>query len=470
MQIKEIENNIFELKSSNKVNIRLFLDKKLLDALESTVFQQLLNIAELPGVISPVCAMPDTHSGYGFPIGGVAAFDAEEGVISAGGVGFDIACGVRTLLTPLSLRDILPIQEDLADELFQRVPAGVGSKGDIKLSFKEVDKMLVGGARWAIEQGFGEEIDLQFIEDDGVAKEANPDFVSKKAKERQKYEMGTLGAGNHYLEVQVVEEIFDLEKAKIFGLSLNQIVVSIHCGSRGLGHQVATEYMQEMVKYTQKRKLSLPDKNLAYAPIKSELGRRYFSAMQAAINCALANRQIITHLVRSAFNKFFKGIFLALLYDVSHNTCRKEVYEVKGKLKELYVHRKGATRSFGPRNKFIPFKYQKAGQPVLIGGSMGTFSYILAGGDNSDKLSFGSTCHGAGRVMSRNQAKKTYSGKNLISKLNKAGIVVRGHSYKGLAEEAPSAYKDVSRVVEVTHNLGLSTKVARLRPLIVIKG
>ncbi|MDQ7031962.1 MAG: RtcB family protein [Desulfonauticus sp.] len=469
-KIVPINNYTYEplFQTALNTNIILFSDKTLISQIEKEVWRQLYNVACLPGVVSPVCAMPDTHAGYGFPIGGVAAFDPERGgVICAGGVGFDIACGVRTLLSPLSYAEVKPIQKELADALFQALPAGVGSKAKFKLSIKQLDQLLLQGTKWAVKQGFGEQSDLEFIEDRGEAKQARPDYVSDKAKKRQQQEMGTLGAGNHYAEIQVVEKIFEPNIAKIFGLKENQIVISIHCGSRGLGHQVATDYIAEMLR---KSSVSIPDKNLACAPIFSKLADRYLGAMYAAFNCAWVNRQILTHLIREVFSKFFKAIFLPLLYDVSHNTCRQETYKIDGKERLLFIHRKGATRSFGPNHPDLPLKYKNTGQPVLIGGSMGTKSYILAGTNKSLELSFGSTCHGAGRIISRKQAKKTYSGKILLKELSQQGIEIRCRSFQGLAEEAPLAYKDVAQVVEITHNLGLAKKVAQLKPVIVIKG
>lgn len=472
-ELKRIDKYIFEYpkKGQMLVAARLFVDKSILQDVEDKVIEQLINVASLPGIVGYALAMPDVHSGYGFPIGGVAAFDpAWGGVVSGGGVGFDIACGVRTLLTPLTIKDLSSGKERLADRLFAKIPAGVGSKGKLKLSLKEMDRLLEQGARWAIEKGFGEEGDLEFIEEKGVAKGARPDFVSQKAKERQELEMGTLGSGNHYLEVQIVEEVLDKDKARAFGLWEKQVVVSIHCGSRGLGHQIGTDYMREMALEAKKKGNKLVDRELAYAPIGSKLGQRYLGAMRAGINCALANRQIITHLVREVFKEIFNLNQLPLLYDVSHNTCREEVHLIDGKKRLLFVHRKGATRAFGPKHPELPLKYQQAGQPVLIGGSMGTSSYVLAGTQRGMELSFGSACHGAGRVLSRNQAKKKFVGKKLIEMLAKENILVRGHSLRGLAEEAPLAYKDVDRVVEVCAQLGLVEKVAKLRPLIVIKG
>jgi len=472
-KLKQVDKYIYEypVEALMQVPARIFADQDILADLEDKVIHQLVNVASLPGIVGAALAMPDVHSGYGFPIGGVAAFDpGAGGIISGGGVGFDIACGVRTLRTPLSLKDLKAREELLADELFRTIPAGVGSRGKLKLSLKEMDKLLSEGASWAVKKGFGVEEDLEFIEEKGVAQGARPDFVSAKAKQRQEAEMGTLGSGNHYLEVQVVKEIYDVKKAQLMGLSLNQVVVSIHCGSRGLGHQIGTDYMREMVLAAKKSGYFLADRELAFAPIYSKLGEQYLGAMRAGINCALANRQIITHWVREVFKRIFGSEVLPLLYDVSHNTCREEVHEVKGKKRVLFVHRKGATRAFGPGHPELPLKYRPIGQPVLIGGSMGTSSYVLVGTKKGMELSFGSACHGAGRVMSRNQAKKSFSGRELIASLAQKGIVIRGHSWRGLAEEAPLAYKDVTRVVEVCAQVGLVEKVARLEPVVVVKG
>jgi tRNA-splicing ligase RtcB len=366
--------------------------------------------------------------------------------------------------------EILGRKKDLADELFRSIPAGVGSTGGIRLNTKDMDRMLSGGAVWAVSQGYGSTNDLACIEEHGRMAGADPSLVSDLAKKRQEQEMGTLGSGNHYLEVQVVREIFDEQAADAFRLRKNDCVVSIHCGSRGLGHQIGTDFMRDMAKEAGKHGIALPDRELACALIDSPLGRSYLGAMRAGVNCALANRQIISHLVRGAFDRLFPGSHLSLLYDVSHNTCKEERHSVRGKLKRLFVHRKGATRAYGPNHPDIPPEYQAVGQPVIIGGSMGTSSYVLAGTTQGMELSFGSACHGAGRIMSRKQAAKKWQGRELVQKLETQGIEVRGHSYRGLAEEAPGAYKDVDQVVEVSEQAGLARKVARLQPLICIKG
>jgi tRNA-splicing ligase RtcB len=401
----------------------------------------------------------------------VAAFDPDEGgVVSAGGVGFDVSCGVRCLLTGLSADAILSVQEPLAEALFTAIPAGVGSTGQIRLSDAEMDAMLRGGARWAVAQGYGEAADLERIEEHGCMAGADPKAVSAQAKKRQREEMGTLGSGNHYLEVQRVAEIYDEATAAAFGLVRDQVVVSIHCGSRGLGHQIGTEYLKEMALAAKSYGIVLPDRELACAPITSPVGQRYLGAMRAAINCALANRQVITHLTRRVFAEFFPGLSLPLLYDVSHNTCKVETHEVDGRRRSLYVHRKGATRAFGPGHPELPEALRPVGQPVLIGGSMGTASYVLVGTRESEALAFSSACHGAGRAMSRQQALKRWQGREVVESLARRGVVVRSPSFRGVAEEAPEAYKDVSAVVDAADRAGLARKVAKLVPLVCIKG
>ncbi|MCR4302030.1 MAG: RtcB family protein, partial [Sulfuricaulis sp.] len=440
-------------------------------AMDHKVYEQICNVAILPGIVKASYAMPDAHWGYGFPIGGVAAFDPDEdGVVSAGGVGFDISCGVRCLHTGLTVDDVLPVQKTLANTLYREIPAGLGSTGAIRLDHAEMDAMLTGGARWAVERGWGSEADLDHIEELGQMRGARPDSVSDHAKKRQRDEMGTLGSGNHYLEVQKVARIFDDKAAAAFGIKENDVVVSIHCGSRGLGHQIGTEFLKQMVTSAADYGIKLPDRELACAPIQSPLGENYLGAMRAAINCALANRQILTHLVRAAFAQVVANSRLPLLYDVSHNTCKVEEHVVDGRRRQLYVHRKGATRAFGPGHPDIPTRFRAVGQPVLIGGSMGTSSYILAGTKTAASLSFSSACHGAGRAMSRHQAHKTWKGRQVIDDLAARGILIRSPSGRGVAEEAPGAYKDVSAVVEATNMAGLARTVARLEPLVCIKG
>jgi tRNA-splicing ligase RtcB len=445
----------------------IFASEALLREMDEKVREQAANVATLPGIVGASYAMPDAHWGYGFPIGGVAAFDADEGgVVSAGGVGFDISCGVRCLLTGLKREDIVAVQQPLAEALFARIPAGVGSTGAIRLSDAETEAMLTGGARWAVERGWGEPADLERVEEGGQMKHAKPAAVSAHAKRRQRDEMGTLGSGNHYLEVQEITEVYDEAIARAYGVAVGDAVVMIHCGSRGLGHQIGTEFLKQMALAAPRYGIALPDRELACAPIHSEIGQEYLGAMRAAINCALANRQILTALVREVFADFFPDARLALLYDVSHNTCKVEEHGGR----RLYVHRKGATRAFGPGHPELPPALRAAGQPVLIGGSMGTGSYILAGTKASESLAFSSACHGAGRAMSRHQALRNWRGREVVDELAARGILVRSPSMRGVAEEAPQAYKDVSAVVDAADAAGLAKKVARCVPLICIKG
>jgi tRNA-splicing ligase RtcB len=449
----------------------LYGDREQILQMDDKVYEQLRNVTMLPGLAGPVYAMPDAHWGYGFPIGGVAAFDADAGgVVSAGGVGFDISCGVRILHTGMQAADIENARSALADSLYANIPVGVGSEGAISLDPASMNRMLEGGARWAVEQGYGNADDLERTEERGCIAGADPDAVSERAKKRQRREMGTLGSGNHYLEVQRVAEIFDANAAAAYGLAIDDLVVSIHCGSRGLGHQVGTDYLREMLLAAGSFGITLPDRELACAPIRSELGQRYIGAMRAGMNCALANRQIITHLTRAVFAGHFPQAELSLLYDVSHNICKVETHVVDGVSRELHVHRKGATRAFGPGNPDLDEELAKVGQPVLIGGSMGTASYVLAGTRESEQRALSSACHGAGRAMSRRKARKEYGGREVVDELARRGIVVRSPSLRGIAEEAPLAYKDVNRVVDNAHRAGLARKVARLAPVVCIKG
>lgn len=460
-----------EPQGAMRVPAIIYADADLIRDMDDKVYEQAANVAALPGIVQACYVMPDAHWGYGFPIGGVAAFDAEEGgVVSAGGVGFDISCGVRTMLTGLSLPDIMPAKRQLAEALFQQIPAGVGSQGAITLDAAEMDAMLTGGAAWAIKQGWGDKADLERIEENGMVSGAEPACVSERAKERQRREMGTLGSGNHYLEVQTVAEIFDAKVAQAFGLALDGVVVTIHCGSRGLGHQIGSEYLREMAISAKETGIVLPDRELACAPIKSDVGQRYLGAMRAATNCALANREILGHYARRVFGHFFPGCGLRLLFDVSHNTCKSERHVIDGKLRELFIHRKGATRAFGPGHEGLPAALQSHGQPVLIGGSMGTGSYILVGAASSEQKAFSSACHGAGRALSRHAALKRWSGRKVIDELAAEGILIRSPSTRGVAEEAPGAYKDIGAVVAAAEHAGLARRVARLRPVICIKG
>lgn len=449
----------------------IFGSEALINDMDDMVVRQVCNVAALPGIVGSSFAMPDAHWGYGFCIGGVAAFDpAQGGVVSAGGVGFDISCGVRTLHTGLKAADMVSLAEPLAEALYRKIPAGVGSTGKVKLTMSRLDDVLVGGARWAVENGYGRHEDLRFIERGGCMPGADPSHVSDQAKKRQLEEMGTLGSGNHYLELQKVEEIYDDQAAAAFGIEPGDIKVSIHCGSRGLGHQIGTDYLKLMATTARQCGIELAEKELACAPLDSTAGKNYLAAMRAGVNCALANRQMLTHLVREAFGSVTSRADIRLLYDVSHNTCQEEEHAVEGKRKRLFVHRKGATRAWGPGRAELPAEYRQAGQPVLIGGTMGTCSYILAGTEQSERLAFGSACHGAGRSMSRNAALRQYHGKEVVGRLAAQGILIRSRSLRGVAEEAPQAYKDVSEVVEATHQAGLARKVARLVPLVCVKG
>ncbi len=460
-----------EPQGSMRVPAIIYADEDLIRDMDDKVYEQIVNVAALPGIVGAAYAMPDAHWGYGFPIGGVAAFDAVEGgVVSAGGVGFDISCGVRTLTTGLRVPALLKKQRELADALYAHIPAGVGSTGAIRLDPAEMDAMLAGGAAWALQRGYGRREDLERIEEKGCMAGADPDAVSDRAKHRQRDEMGTLGSGNHYLEIQEVAEIHDPLAAEAFGLRQGEVVVSIHCGSRGLGHQIGTEYLRDMANAAREHGIHLPDRELACAPITSDVGRRYLGAMRAGINCALANRQIIGHLAREVFAEILPAARLDLLFDVSHNTCKLEEHDVAGKKKPLFVHRKGATRAFGPGHPDLPEPLRRTGQPVLIGGSMGTASYILAGTRESEARAFSSACHGAGRRMSRHQAIKSWRGRQVVDDLAARGILIRSPSMRGIAEEAPGAYKDVSAVVESAERAGLAKTVAMLKPLVCVKG
>lgn len=449
----------------------IYASEALIQDMDPKVYEQVTNVAMLPGIVRASYAMPDAHWGYGFPIGGVAAFDPDlGGVVSAGGVGFDISCGVRTLHTGLTAKAIQPVQAPLADALFRTILAGLGRRGQVHLDLQEMDAMLAGGARWAVERGYGTREDLERIEERGCMAGAMPGHVSAHAKQRQQDEMGTLGSGNHYVEVQEVREVFDAGAAAAFGMHVGDILVSVHCGSRGLGHQIGTEFLKQMAIAASGHGIDLPDRELACAPIQSPLGQAYLGAMRAAINCALANRQIITHLVRQAFREILPQANLPLLYDVSHNTCQLEAHGIDGQSRHLFVHRKGATRAFGPGHPDIPGALRPVGQPVLIGGTMGTASYILVGTPEGMSLAFGSACHGAGRRMSRHQALKQWRGQEVIDDLARRSMLIRSPSLRGVAEEAPGAYKDVGAVVEAAHQANLACKVARLEPRICIKG
>ncbi|MEE8638505.1 MAG: RtcB family protein, partial [Candidatus Margulisiibacteriota bacterium] len=418
---------------------------------------------------------PDIHFGYGFPIGGVAAFDPDlGGIISPGGVGYDINCGVRVLRTSLHSDEVIPKIRDIVNELAREVPSGVGSRGPISLSESDMNKVLTKGPKWAVENGYGEENDILHTEENGAMQGADPTQVSNHAKERGSDQLGTLGSGNHFLEVQVVDEIFDEKAANAFGLWKDQITIMVHSGSRGLGHQVCTDYINVMRGAVAKYNISLPDRQLCCAPIESPEGLRYFSAMAAAANYAWCNRQLLMHWTRKSFAKIMGAspgkLGISLIYDVCHNIAKKEKHQVDGKEKVLCIHRKGATRAFPAGHPVLPKDYMNVGQPVLIPGDMGRYSYVLIGTERAMKETWGSVCHGAGRMMSRAAATRKFSVGQLLSDLEKKGIIVRSASKKGLVEEAPGAYKDVREVVDVVHNSGLARKVARMRPLGVVKG
>jgi len=450
---------------------RFFLSESLAKTLEPGAVQQLANVATLPGILKNSLAMPDIHWGYGFPIGGVAAFSVDEGIISPGGVGFDINCGVRLLSTPLLHKDVSG-RRDLIDELFRTVPTGVGAKSCLKVSSQSLDGMMVKGARWAVSAGYGVERDLMRCEEGGFMNAADTRFISAKAKQRGIPQGGTLGSGNHFLEIQVVREIFDPDAAKAFGLTLGQVCCMIHCGSRGLGHQVCTDHLKILESATKKYHITIPDRQLACAPITSPEGRAYFGAMAASANYAWANRQMITHTTRQVLSKMFRVEYeeMPLIYDVAHNVAKIEEHILDGKSRKVCVHRKGATRAFGPGSRDLPPDLTSIGQPVIIPGSMGTSSYVLRGTQLAMDRTFGSTCHGAGRIMSRTQAKKTLNGREITANLLKEGIIVRAHSENAIADEAPGVYKPSDEVVNVVHEVGISRLVARLSPLGVIKG
>ena len=454
-----------------RVPVVLYTDAALLDSLDERALAQARRVATLPGIVGACYTLPDAHWGYGFPIGCVAAFDPElGGIVSAGGVGFDISCGVRMLLTGLARNVVHEQRVALADALFDAVPCGMGREGRLRLSDHELDMLLAGGARWAVKHGFGEERDLERVEDRGCAAGAQPSCVSLHARERQRAEVGTLGSGNHYLEVQHVAEVQDARVAAAFGLVQGEVVVTIHCGSRGLGHQVGTDYLREMLAAAPSFGIELADRELACVPLRSGLGQRYLGAMRAASNCALANRQVITHIVRLIFGRLFQRHDLPLLYDVSHNTCREERHVFGGRERRLFVHRKGATRALGPLHPELPIELREHGQPVLVGGSMGTGSWVLVGTSAAHSRAFGSACHGAGRALSRSEALRRWSGSTLVHELAERGIVVRSPSFRGIAEEAPGAYKDVDLVVAIAERAGLARRVARLEPIACIKG
>jgi len=464
-----------EYRDDMRVPARLFGDEELLAAaFRDRTVEQLTNAATLPGIVKYALAMPDFHQGYGFPIGGVAAMRADGGVISPGGVGYDINCGVRLLGTHLEREEIAPYLRDLTTALFRACPGGVGGKGRVHVSERELDELTVQGSRWALSRGLARQEDLAHTEEQGCLAGADPGQLSARAKERGRPQVGSRGAGNHFLEIDAVVEIYDAEVADAFGLWEGQVAVQIHCGSRGFGHQVCDDFVRRLQPAVQKYGIQIPDRELVCAPLDSPEGRAYFGAMACAVNYAFVNRQVLVAGVREAFEQVLAGkvhdFDLFQVYDVAHNIAKFEEHDVDGRRMRLCVHRKGATRAFGPGYEGLSADYRKVGQPVLVPGSMGTASYVLVGTRKAMALTFGSTCHGAGRVMSRSKARKSFPAGQLRHELKQAGIIVQAGSNRVLMEEAPAAYKDVSRVVEVVHGAGLARKVARLQPLAVIKG
>lgn len=464
-----------DYKHGMKVPARIYASEKLFSEMDEGVFEQVTNVACLPGIVKYALCMPDGHWGYGFPIGGVAAFNPDKGIISPGGVGFDINCGVRLVQTNLTYEEVKPKLGELIDLLFRIIPSGVGSEGMIKLSKNELNDVLVKGASWCLQKGYGWPEDIKHIEEQGQIVSANPDNVSPRAIERGLKQLGTLGSGNHYLEIQRVNKIFNHEIAKVFGIEKEgQITVMVHCGSRGFGHQIGTDYLRLFSKIMPKYGLKILDRELTCAPYRSKEGQRYYGAMACGANLAFANRQVIVHRIREGFSRVFKKdarkMGLNTVYDVAHNIAKLEEHEVDGQKAKLLVHRKGSTRSFGPNRREVPENYRKVGQPVLLGGSMETSSYLLVGTDKAYQETFGSTSHGSGRTMSRTKARKRVRGRDLQQKMALAGIQVKTRSYSDLAEEAGFAYKDISEVVETIHQAGISLKVAELKPLANIKG
>ncbi|MBW6442802.1 RtcB family protein [Patescibacteria group bacterium] len=472
-KLKKIEENVYELPKEENMLVpgRIFFSKKMIETIEEDSLKQVQNVAKLPGILKYSIGLPDMHVGYGFPIGGVAAFDLDQGVITPGGVGYDIDCSVRLLKTNLKKEDITKDNEKIAKALFKKIPSGLGKGSRFNISRQELKKVLEKGVNYIIEKGYGKKEDLLYLEEGGCIPGAEASKVSSKAIKRGIGQLGTLGSGNHFLEVGYVEEIYNKEVASVFGLEKNQVTILIHCGSRGLGHQIASDYIKLMEEeYGFK---NLPDRELINAPIKSRLGRDYYSAMAAAANFAFVNKQIITHWIREEMKELFpekKDLEIKVVYEVCHNIAKFEKYNIDGKEKTVCVHRKGATRSLGPGRIEIPEAYRAVGQPVLIPGTMGTASYVLVGTKKAEELTFGSTVHGAGRVMSRSSALRNIRGEKIKKDLKNKGIEIEAGSWKSFSEESPNAYKDIDEVVKVVDELGISKKVAKLIPLVVIKG
>ncbi len=475
--ILKIEDFLWEIPKAfhpkMRVPARILASEPLLDAImEDRSLVQLVNVASLPGIKGASLVMPDVHEGYGFPIGGVAATLYPEGAISPGGIGYDINCGVRLLTSNQKIEEIKDKLEGLSKEMYAQIPSGMGKGGQIKLSAQEMDEVLLKGAEWAVEKGYGVKEDLDFMESKGRLENADPSMVSEMAKKRGTDQLGTIGSGNHFVEVDYVEEIYEESIAEAYGLSKGQVVVLIHTGSRGLGHQVATDNIRQIMSAMLKYSIEVPDRELACVPFNSEEGQHYFKAMCAAANYAWCNREVISWEARTAWRNIFGPAIepLKLMYDVAHNIAKVETHLVDGKQAQVIVHRKGATRAFGPGFEELPKSYKLVGQPVIIPGSMGTCSYVLAGASRSNELTFGSCCHGAGRRLSRTAAKKQVNAPVLKENLKEKGIFVEAGSFKGLAEEAPIAYKDVNIVVETVIDSGIAKKVAKLRPVVVVKG
>ncbi|AJF62078.1 TPA: RtcB family protein [Candidatus Woesearchaeota archaeon] len=474
IKLRKINDVTWEIPKEGDMNVsgRIFVSEKLLELIkEDKSIQQVKNVAAMPGILKHSFAMPDMHMGYGFSIGGVAAFDSETGIITPGGIGFDINCGVRVLASNLGKEEVQKKIDELLDQLFKRVPCGVGRDSEIKLDDKELEQVMLKGAKWAVEKGYGNKEDLLHCESNGALDWPNPGKVSQKAKARGRKQLGTLGAGNHFLEIQFVDEIYQPEVAKKFGIKeKGQVVVMIHCGSRGFGHQICTDYLRKMEDEYASLIAKLPEKDLAYAPFKSKIGQDYFGAMACAANFAWANRHIIGHQIRESFKRLFEKAELKTVYDVAHNIAKIEEHEVAGKKQKVIVHRKGATRCFPANHPEIPEAYREVGHPVLIPGSMGTASYILVGMPGTMDIAFGSTAHGAGRIMSRKQANQMFTGESVKKELMGKNIHVKSASWRGVSEEAPGVYKDIDEVIKVTEKAGISRAVARLRPMGVIKG
>ncbi len=471
IEVKKISDVEWEIPKEGKMLVpgKIFASEKLIKNIKrDRTLEQVRNVAMLPGILKASIAMPDAHQGYGFSIGGVAAFELDSGIISPGGVGYDINCGVRLLTSNIKVSDFLEKRDKILNEIFKEVPSGVGKGGKIKATKETIKQVLEKGAEWAVENGYGRKEDLEHTEENGRIKNANSEDVSERAITRGLFQLGSLGAGNHFLEIQKIEEIYDEKIAKSFGLDKENITIMIHCGSRGLGHQIASDYIKAMEnEYGFK---NLPDRELINAPINSELGKKYLSAMNCAVNFAFCNRQIIMDSVRKVFEKNFPDAKLNLVYDVCHNIAKIEEHKVNSEKVKLCVHRKGATRSFGPGRKEIPAVYREIGQPIIIPGSMGTASYVLVGTKKAEEVSFGSTAHGAGRVMSRHQALRQFKGEKIKSELQSKNIEIKAGGWKSIAEEAPGVYKDIDEVVRVSHEAGIGNLVAKVKPLAVMKG